>query len=97
MASLKPFIVIVMGSFQTPWHYSLLQTALQQAGYQADIVQLPSTGGWTPVPDAMGKDVIAVREAVTAQLEKGNDVIVVAHSQGGVGASGALQGLGKKG
>lgn len=97
MASPKPHVIIVMGSFQTPWHYSFLPAALQKAGYEATIVQLPSTGGWTPVPDALAKDVAAVRGAVTAQIEKGNDVIVVAHSQGGVGASGALEGLGKSG
>lgn len=86
-----------MGSFQTPWHYSFLQAQLEKAGYEASIVQLPSTGGWTPVPDALAKDVEAVREAVTAQIEKRNDVVVVAHSQGGVGASGALEGLAKTG
>lgn len=93
----KPHIIIVMGSFQTPWHYSFLREQLEKSGYEATIVQLPSTGGWTPVPDALTKDVVAVREAVTQQIAKGNDVVVVAHSQGGVGASGALEGLGKTG
>lgn len=92
----KPHIIIVMGSFQTPWHYSLLQASLEEAGYGATIVQLPSTGGWTPVPNALVKDTAAVREAVTARMAKGEDVVVVAHSQGGVGASAALEGLGKK-
>lgn len=51
-------IVIVMGSFQDPWHYSFLKAELNKAGYkEVTIVQLPSTGGWTPVENALAKDI----------------------------------------
>lgn len=93
----KPHIIIVAGAFQTEWHYSFLRDELTKAGYEATIVVLPSTGGWTPVPDSLTKDVEAIREAITRQIDAGSDVVVVAHSQGGVGASAALKGLGKKG
>ena len=86
-----------MGSFQTPWHYSFLQKSLEDSGYEASILNLPSTGGWTVVPDALAKDTAAVRSAVQEQINLGNDVVVVAHSQGGVGASAALESLGKTG
>ncbi|KAK3614883.1 hypothetical protein LTR56_026949 [Elasticomyces elasticus] len=97
MAAQKPYVVIAMGSFQTPWHYERLKTSLEILGYDASIINLPSTGGWTVVPEALTKDTVEIRRALARQIDAGRDVVLVAHSQGGVGASAATKGYGKIG
>ena len=99
MASPKPHIVVAMGSFHIPYHWRLFKSSLEGSGYHATIVNLPSTvvTGSTPTPDAMSKDIAAVREGVIEQIQDGHDVIALAHSAGAVAASAALEGLGKEG
>ena len=97
MASPKPHIVVAMGSFQTPWHYSFLKSSIEKSGYDVTIVNLPSTGGWTVVAEAMARDIAAIRSALKEQIDAGRDVVLMAHSQGGVSASAALEGLAKLG
>ena len=99
MALQKPHIVVAIGSFHVPYHWRLLKASLEGMGYDITITNLVSTvtSGTDPVADAMIKDIAAIREAVTKQIEGGKDVVVLAHSAGGVPASAALEGLAKVG
>lgn len=83
MAEPKPHTVVAMGSFQEPWYYRLLKESLEKSGYGVTIVNLPSTGDWTAVPDSLTRDIAAFKEALTTQIDAGNDVVLVARSQGG--------------
>ncbi len=60
-------------------------------------MNLPSTilAGSTVIEDSCAKDVEMVRKTVMAEIDDGHDVVVLAHSQGGVAATAALKGLGK--
>ncbi|KAF6802426.1 hypothetical protein CSOJ01_11607 [Colletotrichum sojae] len=81
-----------------PAHYHPLITALQDRGYECFIPTIPS--GSTPPPeDPPGADVRCIRAAAGGILDSGRDVVVIAHSYGGIVASEAFSGLGvgKKG
>ena len=94
MTLTRPHIVVAMGSYQVSYHWRLFRSAMGNSGYDVTIVTLRSTimTGSIPVPDAMSNDVAAIREVVSEQLEAGYNVVVLAHSAGGVAASGALEG-----
>ncbi|KAF6826687.1 hypothetical protein CPLU01_09542 [Colletotrichum plurivorum] len=78
-----------------PTHYHPLIIALEARGYECVIPTLPS--GATPPPeDPPGADVRCIRAAAEDILNSGKDVLVIAHSYGGIVASEAFSGLGVK-
>lgn len=89
----KPAIIIVPGAFHRPIHYQRLVEHLSKAGFDALAVEMPSVNSSPPRPDWTA-DANAVREAIVKFLDKGQDVITVAHSFGGVAMSEGVQGLG---
>jgi hypothetical protein len=91
----KPVIVIVPGAWHRPRHYHHLNEGLEPLGYEAIGVTMPSVDSHPPHP-SWDQDAAAVREVITKQLDAGRDVVVVAHSFGGVAMSEAVKGLGKK-
>ena len=95
----KPHILIIPGMWHVAHHWRLFKAAIQNAGYQATVQNLAANveDGTVPVEDAMAKGVAAIRAAALKLIEKGNDVVVVAHSAGGAAAGGALGRLGKVG
>ena len=99
MASQKQHIVVVMGSFHIPWRWRFLKSSLEESGYGVTITNLASTvlSGSKPTENALAQDIAVIRSAVTKQIDQGQDIVVLAHSAGGMGTSGALEGLGKVG
>ncbi|KAF2103363.1 alpha/beta-hydrolase [Rhizodiscina lignyota] len=95
ITSNKPIIIFVPGAWHIPWHYSAVMGLLIAAGYDAKSLELPSVGTGPPV-QSFDADVAAVRALVLLEIEKGRDVIVVAHSYGGAPTSEALKGTGTK-
>lgn len=89
----KPTIVIVHGAQHVPAHFNALSTILQEAGYRVVAPPLPCSHSEVAI-ESMDPDVEAVRHAVEAELGT-NDVLVCAHSYGGIVASLALEGLAK--
>ena len=92
---MSPTIVIVPGASQSPLFYHPLADALKKYGFAVEIVKTPSVGA-SPGLKTYDADVLAVRNTVTALVEKGDDVIVLMHSYGGVPGSAALKALGKE-
>lgn len=65
-------------------------------GYTVAGVTLPQPGKWH-AEDASFEDIVGViRKAIQAELEIGNDVLVVVHSSGGLTGTAAVEGLAKK-
>ncbi|PGH07290.1 hypothetical protein GX51_01834 [Blastomyces parvus] len=91
----KPTIVFVPGGFHTPAIFDLVLPFLHAAGYPTTAVYLPGLGVSPGIPD-LKPDADAVKTVVGGLAELGRDVIVVAHSYGGVPTSEALEGFGKK-
>lgn len=64
-------------------------------GYHCTCPALPSTGPLFPVT-SFEPDVEAIRKAILAELDRGQDVVLVTHSYGGVPGASALRGLSTK-
>jgi hypothetical protein len=97
MSTIKPAIVIVPGSFTPASFYSSVVDKLKQAGYPTvEVAQYPSIGRRDPEPAAtMYDDSNFVHEFVEKLADVGDDIVVVAHSYGGVPTSQGLKGLSK--
>lgn len=97
MSAFKPAIVIVPGSFSPAAFYTLVVDQLKQDGYSTvEVAQYPSIGRRDPKPPAtMYDDAKFIQEVVEGLADQGNDVLIVAHSYGGIPTSQALKGLSK--
>lgn len=94
MAHNKPTILFVPGAWHGPEIFDPLTSILQSLGYKTLSVSLPSVGASPPV-EGFEPDVAAVRNALAPSVEAGSEVVVFAHSYGGVPASEAIKGLTK--
>ncbi|KAK7419581.1 hypothetical protein QQZ08_010794 [Neonectria magnoliae] len=89
----KPVFLLVTGAWHPPQCYEPLQTDFTALGYECVIPQMPSMGH-----DKNGvtwqADKAKVVEAATPYFEAGREVVLVAHSYGGIPASAATEGQG---
>ncbi|KAI1360457.1 alpha/beta-hydrolase [Xylaria arbuscula] len=90
--SSSPTLVFVHGSWHQPSCYSKITKILQERhGLKCVAPALPSTSG---NPDATFKDDIdVVREAISREVSAGTDVVVIAHSYGGMVGNSAIKGF----
>lgn len=81
----KPAFLVVCGGWHPPAAYDKLREQLEGRGLEYRCPQLPSMG-----PSAAGvtyhADVDAIRAAALPLFEQGREVVLVAHSAGGVPA-----------
>ena len=87
-----PTLVFIHGSWHRPICYDkVLKLLRDEHGLECIAVALPSTSN---NPDATFKDDLdAARNAIISQTTKGRNVIVVAHSYGGLVGSSCMKGL----
>src|ERR1700749_3276162 len=90
--STLPTLVFVPGSWHKPACYEKIIKLLQEKHRLRCIpVTLPSTAG---NPDATFKDDIdAAREAISSETSHGHNVVVIAHSYGGMVGNSAIKGF----
>ena len=87
----KPTIIFVPGSWHGPETWNKLASLLEPQQYGCVSIELPTT---CPNPAAgFSDDVKAVRQAIESETTQGRDVVVVAHSYGGVVGPSAVKGL----
>lgn len=88
----KPTLVLIPGAWHKPQCYHKLTKSFQnEHGFKCTSVDLPSTRG---DPNATYKDDIeAARDAITAEIAAGRNVIVIAHSYGGMIGNSSIKGL----
>jgi hypothetical protein len=83
----KPTVVVVQGSFQTPFVYEALEKGLKAQGYPLEHPTLPSCSN-TDSPDfpliTLADDAAVVRRQVTRLVEENKTVVLVMHSYGGL-------------
>lgn len=88
----KPTLVFIHGSWHTPKCYDPLIKLLEPK-LRCVAVSLPSTSG---NPDAGFKDDLdAARTVVSAETGNGRNVVVIAHSYGGIVGSSVIKGFAK--
>ena len=96
MAQPSPSVLIVPGAWHQIEAYQSFISHLHDAGYAVSFVRLPSFDTDKPRETSCSVDAEAVRVQILDLIDKeAKDVLVVAHSYGGVPASGAISGLSK--
>lgn len=79
----KPTFVFVPGAWHSPDAYDGVISRLTTFGFESVKVSLPSVGCDPPTED-FSDDVSAIKEAVTKLIDTEKDVVLVAHSYGGL-------------
>ncbi|GKZ32165.1 hypothetical protein AbraIFM66950_001345 [Aspergillus brasiliensis] len=92
-----PIIVIVPGAFGTPQGFDKVLPYLTEAGYATHPGSYPSCNPSDPTIVSSSQDIAHLRDNVLLPLlnEQGKDVVIIAHSYGGVVAGGAAKELAK--
>lgn len=90
-----PTLVLVPGAFGTPEGYDKLLPYFEQVGLPTAPGPYPSCNPANPASATVLNDINALRENVLLPLieQQGKDVVILAHSYGGVVAGGAAKGL----
>lgn len=93
----SPLIVIVPGAFGTPAGFERLVAYLNEAGLSTSPGPYPSCDPEDPTVATCQKDFASLRHDVLLPLleEQQRDIVILAHSYGGVVAGGAAKGLDK--
>ena len=87
----KPTLVFVPGAWHTTEYYSKVTTLLETQQYNSIRVTLPSVS--SDRSKTFLDDVNAVRAAIVSETTQGHDVVVIAHSYGGLPGASAIKGL----
>ena len=90
----KPVFIFVHGAWHTKEFFDPVIALLEPLGYKCVALSMPSVGSYPPV-QSLDEDIATVRSAVLTELELGNDVVMNAHSWGGIPTTSALDGLSK--
>jgi pimeloyl-ACP methyl ester carboxylesterase len=90
----KPVLIFIPGAWHTPEFFSEVFSKLEPLGYKCIGYSLFAVGHEPAVKD-LQPDIDAVHKLVSDESDAGNDVVIVAHSWGGIMVSGALDGLSK--
>ena len=90
MESTQLSTIFVPGAWHHPIIFSLVESFLHEVGYADTVgVRLPSYSTNPPIPNHE-PDIIAIRSMIEGRIAKGKNVIVVAHSFGGMPTSEAV-------
>ncbi|KAF2794392.1 hypothetical protein K505DRAFT_417142 [Melanomma pulvis-pyrius CBS 109.77] len=83
MAEPKLTILFVHGAWHTPAHFTPVRSVFENAEYPTSCPLLPTAGKQAPTD--MGEDARFIREEQHKLIEEeGKNVVVVAHSNGGI-------------
>lgn len=90
-----PIILIGPGGFTLPELYSDVIAHVANEGYSIQALRLPSVGYKTNVPGTMQNDAAFIASEILKQADEGKDVVLIAHSYGGLPATESTKGLSK--
>lgn len=96
MASKKPTILLIPGSFHPPSLWKGIQDPLHKAGYRTSTLPLLSNDQLPETKENITElEAEAIHGHVATLLDSGEDVLVVMHSYGGVPGTQGMKGLSK--
>ena len=89
--SSTPTVLLVHGAWHSPSiHYEKLVKGLGLAGFSVEAPKLPTINGDKPPTKTLWDDVSFVQQKARAFVESGRNVLVLAHSYGGIVATNAF-------
>lgn len=92
----RPTLVFVHGAWHDPSCFDLVRSQLTQYSYPSTAISLPSTGASDPSKQTHLEDVAEIRKTLEQLIGRGGkEVVLVAHSYGGVPGSGSVEGFDK--
>ncbi|PYI07322.1 alpha/beta-hydrolase [Aspergillus sclerotiicarbonarius CBS 121057] len=93
----KPAILLIPGAFAPPEHYDAVVNAVVAQGHSIRALHLPTVGykSGVKVPPCMEDDAAFIASEVAELADQGRDVVLLAHSYGGIPATQSTKGLGK--
>lgn len=92
----KPTILLVPGGWHSASVYSHFAAQLESLGLSTVAISLPSVNSISPQTASCTEDSIALRKELISLIETDEqDVVILAHSYGGIPAGGAARGLSK--
>ncbi|CAG7566160.1 unnamed protein product [Fusarium equiseti] len=91
----KPTLIFVPGAWHTPEYWGKVISAMESKQYTCKPVILPTTQD-TSKSINFASDVTNVREAITAEISSGRDVVLAVHSYGGAVGASAIKQLSRK-
>ncbi|KAM3501995.1 hypothetical protein MY11210_009209 [Beauveria gryllotalpidicola] len=86
-------VLIVTGAWHVPGHYYKLIAAIESRGIRTICETLPTNNNVVPVNTTLQDDVAFIRSIAAKETAAGTHLTVLAHSWGGIVASGALAGF----
>ncbi|KAI0514724.1 Alpha/Beta hydrolase protein [Xylaria bambusicola] len=92
MATSKPTVFFLPGGFHTSWIYDTVRNILSNRGFETDASDLVSVGA-TDASVGMHSDAAHLRSQLVKLVDEGKEIVLVAHSYGGIVASNAVDGL----
>ncbi|EFQ34110.1 uncharacterized protein GLRG_09254 [Colletotrichum graminicola M1.001] len=95
MSPQLPTILFTPGAWHRPWAFDMVRSDLSSRGYPTAAVTLASVGSTDPNL-GLDADAAAVRVQVQTLVDEGRDVVLVAHSYGGIPVANAVKGLNYK-
>lgn len=96
MSTNKPTFFVVPGGWHPPSVYGDFATHLENLGYPTITVSLPSFNASNPKTASCSEDTKGLRQKLLPLIEADEkEVVVIAHSYGGIPAGGAARGLSK--
>ena len=93
MATVKPVFVFIPGAWHTPDCFDQVRELLSTQGYESVAIATPSVGA-NPPENGLHADIAYTKTILEGLLDKGQHIIVVNHSYGGIVGAGAVEGLG---
>lgn len=97
----RPSIIFITGSFALPELYDNIVQALAAANISIKVLHLPSVGlgpnvGREGAPPTMLDDAAFISAELTQLADAGTEIVLVAHSYGGIPATQSMKGLTKR-
>lgn len=97
MTSMKPSVVLIPGSYCPALFYNDLKHLLLQAGYDVHLHDLPTTSRAPGLaPASLSDDGVYFHAIIKHLVSEGRDVVVVAHSYGGIVLRESIHNLSKQ-
>lgn len=97
----KPSILVIPGSFALPEFYDAVVDPVKAKGYDIRALHLPTVGlgpgkPREGTPPTMYDDAAFIAKEVEKLADEGKDVILIAHSYGGIPVTESVKGLSKE-